>query len=343
MDTTIGVTGRSRISNGDWPLGTDTYTSQTPAVRGRTAGREGWTGAPDGRGTASFLGWFSVGLGAIQIMAPRRLTRAIGLEPGTGSTTLMRAMGLREIATGVGILSNPRSKEWVGLRVGGDLLDLALLGVVLARGDSPQRTLAAAAAVLGATALDIRGTEQLAQARKVHDEDVLDERGTHVHKTITVERPVEEVYAFWRNFTNLPQFMEHLESVQVLEGGRSRWRAKAAGVAPVEWEAETVDDVENERISWRSVDTKTLYNAGTVHFRSTRDGGTVVTVEMQYAPTGGLIGSAVLKLFRKQPSQQVGDDLRRFKQVLETGEVLKSDATAVGGPHPAQPSNRHGG
>jgi uncharacterized membrane protein len=342
MDTIGGITGRSRISNGDGTLGTDTETSRTPAVRGRSAGREGWTGATNGRGMAAALGWFSVGLGVVQIVAPRRMTSAIGLDPGRGSTALMRAMGLREIATGVGILANPKSKEWVGLRVGGDLLDLALLGAVLAKSENRDRTLMAAAAVLGATALDLRGTEQLAQARKVHSRDVMDERGTHVHRTITVERPVHEVYAFWRDFTNLPQFMEHLESVELLEGGRSRWRAKAAGVAPVEWEAELIEDRENERLSWRSVGTKVLYNAGTVHFSSTHDGGTVVTVEMQYAPTGGLIGSAVLKLFRKQPSQQVGDDLRRFKQVLETGEVLKSDATATSGPHPAQPARRNG-
>lgn len=338
MSTTAGEVGRSRVGNGDWTRGTTADSSPTPAIRGQRTGRAGWTGATAGRGTARFLGWFSVGLGVAQVMAPRRLTRAIGLDPGRGSTALMRAMGVREIAHGVGILANPGSKEWVSLRVGGDLLDLTLLGAAFVKTQAPERTLMATAAVLGATALDVRGAEQLAQARKVHSASVMDEPGTHVHRSITVERPIEEVYAFWRDFTRLPEFMEHLESVEMLDGNRSTWRAKAGGAVPVEWEAETTEDLENERISWRSVGTSQLYNAGTVRFSSTRDGGTRVTVEMQYAPTGGLIGSAILKLFRKQPSQQVGDDLRRFKQVMETGEVLLSDATAVAGPHAAQPS-----
>jgi uncharacterized membrane protein len=321
--------------------GTRAQATQRPALRGQPPGRKAWTGAEDGQAMARMIGWFSVGLGATQLVAPRSVARLIGVRPGSGTTAVMRTMGVREIAHGVGILSNPSSKEWVGTRIGGDLLDLALLGVALTRSEDRQRTLLATAVVLGATALDVRGTEKLSQSRKAPTPDVMDARGVHVIRSITVERPVQEVYTFWHDFTNLPHFMKHLESVEVLASGRSRWRAAGPAGTSAEWEAEITEDRENERISWRSIGSPELYNEGTVRFeKAPADRGTIVTVEMQYSPPGGTIGAALLKLFRKEPGQQVGDDLRRLKQVMETGEVLLSDATAARGAHAAQPVAR---
>jgi uncharacterized membrane protein len=162
--------------------------------------------------------------------------------------------------------------------------------------------------------------------------------GIHVIQAITINRPIEEVYGFWHNFENLPRFMEHLESVQVTGDGRSRWKAKAPAGATVEWEAETVEDRPNELISWRALPDSTVPNSGSVRFRKAPgDRGTEVTVELRYQPPGGKLGALIAKLFGEEPSQQVKSDLRRFKQVMELGEVVHSDASIHRGPHPAYP------
>jgi uncharacterized membrane protein len=158
---------------------------------------------------------------------------------------------------------------------------------------------------------------------------------------ITINRSANEIYAFWRDFENLPRFMSHLESVQETEGQRSHWKAKAPAGMTVEWDAEIIDDTPGERISWRSLEGADVPNAGSVRFKPATGGrGTVVTVEIEYQPPGGALGAAIAKLFGEEPQQQVSDDLRIFKQVMETGEVVRSDAT-IHGPHlaqrPAQP------
>ena len=138
----------------------------------------------------------------------------------------------------------------------------------------------------------------------------------------------EEVYGFWRNFENLPRFMKHLESVQVISEKRSRWVATAPAGQTVEWEAEMTEDVPNETIAWRSVEGSDVHHEGRVRFlRAPRDLGTEIHVEMRYDPPGGAIGKTIAKLFIEEPSQQVAGDLRRFKQMMEVGEVVLSDAT----------------
>ena len=341
METTMDAVGVDGDGGGPWGLGTDAASSPTPAVRGRRVGHEGWTGSARGEGLATFLGWFSLGLGALELLAPGQVGRMIGLEPGSKGRRVIQAMGVREIGAGLGILANPRSKEWTGSRIGGDLVDLALLGAALSRAERPQRTLLAAAAVVGVAALDVIGTEELARSRKLPTAALEAENGAYLRRSVTIGRPRAEVYAFWRELTNLPRFMEHLESVEPLGEGRSRWRAHGPPGRSVEWEARTVDDVENERIAWRSEEASDLYNAGLVRFEEAPAGrGTVVTVEMWYAPPGGALATGILKLFRREPRQQIADDLRRLKQVLETGEVVLSDATAVPGLHPGRPRER---
>jgi uncharacterized membrane protein len=316
--------------------GTDLSTRSSPAVRGGRSGREAWTGAAEG-GLAPLLGWFSLGLGLVEVIAPRQLARLIGVPRGSVTTTLMQVMGVRELANGVGILSNPTAKEWVGMRIGGDLLDLALLGAALAKSERPGRTLLAAAAVLGVSALDVIGTEQLAERRKAPPRKDPHEPEARVQRSITIGRPREEVFTYWRDFTNLPSFMENLISVRLLEGGRSRWRATGPGGKIVEWESELVEERHNELIAWSSVAPSDLHHSGRVRFEPAPDDGTVVTVEMQYSPPGGRIGAALLKLLRNDPGQKVADDLRRLKQVMETGEVLLSDASVRRGAHAARP------
>jgi uncharacterized membrane protein len=310
-------------------------------IRLRHPGREAWTGTTNGRSLATFLGWFSLGLGLTELFAPRGLARAIGLRPSHATSAVLQGLGLREIASGAGILANPESKEWVGSRVGGDVMDLALLGVALLGSERPKRTLLASAAVLGVGALDLLATEQLAEARKSPSREGPKATESHVLRSITIGCPRSEVYALWRNFTNFPRFMEGIESVVDLGGGRSHWRARGPVGTSTEWDSEIVADTPNELITWQSVGTSAVYHSGTVRFADAPRGlGTVVTVEMNYAPPGGKIAAALLKIFRKEPGQQIGDDLRRLKQVLEIGEVLLSDASSGTTPRPAQPPPR---
>jgi len=141
--------------------------------------------------------------------------------------------------------------------------------------------------------------------------------GVKVERSVTVNRPVQEVYHFWRNFENLPRFMDHLESVTVIDENRSHWVAKAPAGTRVEWDATIHNEIENQLIAWRSLPAADVNNAGSVHFTDTGSGQTEVRVVLSYEPPAGKLGAAVAKLLGEEPSKQVGDDLRRFKQVME--------------------------
>jgi uncharacterized membrane protein len=249
----------------------------------------------------------------------------------------MFAIGLREIGSGIGILSRTRPTGWVWTRVGGDLMDLALLSKALQSHPTDRRRVAAAsAAVLGVTVLDFMTGRQL--GKKTGNDARQSFRGIEVTEAITINRSRDEVYGFWHNFENFPRFMAHLESVQLIDDRRSHWRAKAPGGATVEWDAETVEDRPNELIAWRSLPDSEVPNSGTVRFRDAPGGrGTEVIVELRYQPPGGRLAALIAKLFGEEPSQQVKGDLRRLKQVMELGEIVHSDASIHRGPHPAQP------
>ena len=148
---------------------------------------------------------------------------------------------------------------------------------------------------------------------------------------ITIRRSPAEVYEYWRNFANLPQFMYHLESVEVSGETRSHWVAKGPAGTSVEWDAEIVEDAPGQLIAWRSIEGAAVRNSGVVGFAAAPAGqGTEVIVDIEYSPPGGAVGAVVAKLFGEEPEQQVRDDLRRFKQVLETGEVVLSEGTPDG-------------
>src|SRR2546430_44860 len=146
-------------------------------------------------------------------------------------------------------------------------------------------------------------------------------RGIRVEKSVTVNASQEELYRFWRNFENLPRFMSHLESVKVLDDKRSHWVAKGPAGTDAEWDAEIINEIPNELIGWRSIDGSNVRNAGSVHFsRSTGNRGTEVKVILRYDPPAGVIGAAISKLFGADPAHEVQEDLRTFKQLIETGE-----------------------
>lgn len=159
-------------------------------------------------------------------------------------------------------------------------------------------------------------------------------RRIQVIKTMTINRPVGELFAFWRDFRNLPSIMSHLQSVDVVSEKRSHWKAKAPGGFSVEWDAEIVNEKENALIAWESCEGSMVAHWGAVRFlKAPGERGTEVTVEVEYEPIGGATGAAVAKLFGEEPSQQIEDDLRRFKQVMETGEAATISGQPRGGQH----------
>jgi uncharacterized membrane protein len=152
----------------------------------------------------------------------------------------------------------------------------------------------------------------------------------HVQKSVTINKSQAELYSFWRNFENLPQFMNHLESVQVLDDQRSRWKAKAPLGTTVEWEAILSSDVPNERIGWASIEGSEVPNSGVVEFRPTANRGTEVRVTLTYEPPAGTIGSWIAWAFGEEPNQQVWEDLRRFKALMEAGSIMRVDGQTSG-------------
>jgi uncharacterized membrane protein len=156
---------------------------------------------------------------------------------------------------------------------------------------------------------------------------------THIEANVNVLRPAQELYSFWRNFENLPRFMRHLESVSESEtgNGRSHWIAKTPVGSRVEWDAEVVDEREGQFISWRSLPGSQVHNRGSVLFESLPgDRGTVVRATFDLAPPGGAAGRLAAKALGPITRQQVQEDLRRFKNLMEAGEIPTTEGQPEG-------------
>lgn len=150
-----------------------------------------------------------------------------------------------------------------------------------------------------------------------------------VRRAITIDKTPEELYRFWRDFENLPRFMRHLHSVRG-EGGRLHWESSGPLGKHFSWQAEITEDRENELISWRSLPGSQIENQGSVRFQAAPQGrGSEMQVELVYRPPAGRIGAAFASLFGEEPEQQIREDLRRFKELMEAGEI----ATTDGQPH----------
>jgi uncharacterized membrane protein len=150
-------------------------------------------------------------------------------------------------------------------------------------------------------------------------------QGIHVAHSMLINKPVEELYNHWRNFENLPQIMTHLESVRVMEDGRSHWVATAPAIVggKVEWDAEIIAEQPYSRIAWRSLPDSTVQHSGSVQFvKAPGDRGTMVRVVMDYLPPAGRLGHWVAKMFGEAPDQQIREDLRNFKRKMEIGEII---------------------
>jgi uncharacterized membrane protein len=306
--------------------------SSVELERGGGWDEDAWPRRGNGRQSerlATGLGWFSIGLGVAELVAPRAVARGIGLEGRGPTAALTRLCGLRELAAGVGILSERRPAAWVWSRVVGDVMDLALLAAGFgARRTNRARLAAATAAVTGVTVVDALVAQQLTGLSRLSVQTTAE--GTlRVRRRITVNRPADALYRFWRDFTNAPRFMERVESVQVSGDRRTHWRARGPAGVTLEWDAEVTEERPNELIAWRSLDDKPMPHSGVVRFEPAPAGrGTVVTVELEYAPPGGAVTAAAAKLAGYAPEQQLQEDLRRFKQLMETGIVVVAQPPA---------------
>jgi hypothetical protein len=203
--------------------GTQTDVAVEARLHTRGKGRDG--------ALARGLGWFSVGFGLAEVTAPGMIATMIGVRDNADNRELLRAAGLREIASGVGILTRGRQAGWVWARVGGDVMDLALLGLGFTSAEvRPRRLGFATAALAGVTALDLWCGSKLADVMSRN-------RWDYASRAITVNRPASEVYAFWHDFKNLPSFMRHLESVNTTGGKQTHWVASGPAGSRVEWDA----------------------------------------------------------------------------------------------------------
>jgi len=284
------------------------------------------------------LGWFSIGLGLAEILAPGAISTLIGVRDGTKTRTILRLYGLRELAAGIGIFSQPRPAGWLWARVAGDAVDLASLLDALGDSDNDAGRVAfGIASVAGVTIADVYCARALDEQRRQTGESRED---TQVTRSIIVGTPIEDAYNYWRDFENLPRFMDYLQSVRYTGDRRTHWIARGPAGASVEWDAETIADEPNRRIAWRSVPGSSFQNSGAVSFeRAPGDRGTMVRVAVDYSGNRG--AAALGTILHMDLGRRIMHDLRNFKRMLEVGEIVQSEASVHPGMHAAQPEPVH--
>jgi uncharacterized membrane protein len=189
-----------------------------------------------------------------------------------------------------------------------------------------QRSLRGVLTAIAGGSLAYHGaTAEKSLGEKVTEAVGLD-KALKVEKTVTINKPIEELHNYWHNFENLPTFMKHVQSVRVIDQKRSHWVANAPLGQSVEWDAEIIKDEPNHLIAWTSVENADVDNSGFVRFtKAPGDRGTEVKIVMEYSIPGGRVTAALAKLFGEEPEQQIGDELRRFKQLMEAGEIATTE------------------
>jgi uncharacterized membrane protein len=202
--------------------------------------------------------------------------------------------------------------------------------------DTPMIAIAIAAGLVGVAAVGwaLRGQrhEYRYDKRRPDMPTLAGGRGLRVERTVTVMRPPDELYSRWRDFSRLPELMPHLESVTPIDATRSRWVARGPGDMKLEWDAELVADEPGRLIAWRSIGDADVDHAGSVRFTpAPADRGTEVKVLWSYAPPAGRVGGAVATLVGRGGDREVREDLRRFKQQMETDEVATAGRRRVDG------------
>ena len=276
----------------------------------------------DSSALTRFLGWFSIGLGVSELVAPGAIARISGTA---NRKSFVRMCGLREVAAGVGILSQPKPKKWLWARVAGDVADVAAI-IGGAQRDQRKATVGALAAVAGVTALDILCAKQCTRDEK----DASD--AEHAESSLLISRSPEECYRFWSDVENIPRFSSEILSVRKTGEKTSHWTARLPHKAgELEWDAEIVDDVPNERISWRSNPDGGVTVNGSVVFEAAPGGrGTIVRVQLDYDHPGRTAAAPLSKAIGKHPGQITYKSLRRLKQLMELGEIITTDGQPAG-------------
>ncbi|MEX2543311.1 MAG: SRPBCC family protein [Trueperaceae bacterium] len=211
------------------------------------------------------------------------------------------------------------AREWGFIAAGALLLGLGGYMLVQgSRGRAPELPFTGGRGEQGKSAASSRGRERGARATTKGETP-----GVQVREQVTINRSVSDLYRFWRNVENLPRVMGYLEDVNKSSDRRSHWVAKGPAGQRVEWDAEITDARENELVAWRSLEGSEVPNEGSVRFSRSPDGsGTVVDVALTYHPPGGKAGAAVAKLFGREPAQEIRRDLERFKQRVESGNLI---------------------
>jgi len=166
----------------------------------------------------------------------------------------------------------------------------------------------------------VKGTGFIADRHSDTRQKLGGARGIHVEHSVLIHKRAAQLFRYWRDFENLPKFMQHLESVAVREQGISHWVARGPAGTKVEWDAQIINEIEDKLIAWQSLKGSDVATAGSVSFDES-ERGTVVRVHMQYSPPGGKLGAAIAYAFGEEPNLQVQEDLRRFKSLMETGTV----------------------
>ncbi|MES3033527.1 MAG: SRPBCC family protein [Gemmatimonadota bacterium] len=317
-----------------------------------------------------------IALGVTGVLAPDALSRMMGLRPSACARVMTRALGMRQLTAGYGLLrAAPAIKgSWKG--VAGDALDLSVLAAgVGRRADDRVRASRAAIAIAGVAGVNIYLASRARRADRArigasapyqppaqpvgpqledgpanraasaaplssHEahENVSASGDVRVAQhTVSIARASAELYAYWRDFANLPSFMRQLESVVSLDGTRSHWVTRAPGGSRIAWDTEIVADVPGTLIAWHSLPDAAVHSAGTVRFAPTASGrDTIVHLSVEYSPTIGSLGEVVARLFRVEPSQQVEADLEAFKALMDGGtdrdatDHARREAVSVG-------------
>lgn len=280
------------------------------------------------------LGWLSLGLGLGALFAPRTLSMAIGIPK---SEALLRVAGARELLAGAGLLTQRDPGPWLWARVAGDMMDLAVVGIgtAAAPGSSRRRRGVTALGIIAAvTAVDLVASLQVSRQAALPAHAGKTPSGSLdgvLGESITINKPAAECYQFWRKLEQLPRFMQTLETVTELDERRSHWVLSDPTGSRLEWDAEITHDVPGERLAWHSLPNAEIAHAGVVRFAPAVGGrGTVVHVVAHYRVLPGATGAARLAgALESAPNARLRGELRRFKQLIETGEV----ATTEGQPH----------
>jgi len=275
---------------------------------------------PDLSSLTRFLGWFSIGLGVCEVLKPGAVSRIAGAN---NHKNLVRFYGLREIAAGVGILTNPDSSKWLWARVAGDVVDIAS---ILKGSDNGVASTGALAAVAGVTALDIYCAKRVS-AEMAGTQDV-----ERAEASLMINCTPAECYRYWRELSNFPNFVTELKSVQVTGEKSSHWvMTLPRNAGDVEWDAEITEDVPDQRIAWQSKPGNSPTVNGVVNFEPAPGGrGTIVRLQMDYDFPGRSFAAPASRLAGRNPEQFANKALRRLKQLLEVGEVMETEGQPAG-------------